>query len=172
MEYSIYCQFNRKDLAQYMSFIRRLRYRKLYTAMYVIVGIVLGLVAILTVYMGLQQKMTREMVLRVVLLFALAGLWLFSNELRIGMAMKGHKTTGPFTMRFTEEHIIHEMGETRMEWSYEGFTELYRYRGAYYLFISRTQPFIFPDRCFTKGDPAAFGAFIAEKTGLEVKEIK
>ena len=31
--------------------------------------------------------------------------------------------------------------------------------------------FILPERCFTQGDPAAFGRFMAEKTGLTVKEI-
>ena len=31
---------------------------------------------------------------------------------------------------------------------------------------------VIPERCFIQGDPAAFGAFLAEKTGLEVKEIK
>ena len=28
------------------------------------------------------------------------------------------------------------------------------------------------ERCFIQGDPAAFGGFLAEKTGLEVKEIQ
>lgn len=171
MEYTIYCQFDRKDLTQYMSFARRLRYQKLYTALYVVVVTVLALAALLMLYFGLRQNLTRDTVVRVVLLYALAGFWFLSNEFRISLALKGHRKTGPFTVRFTEKQIVFETGEKRTESSYEGFTELYQFRGTYYLFISRTQPFILPSHCFTQGDPAAFGAFLAEKTGLEVKEL-
>ena len=31
---------------------------------------------------------------------------------------------------------------------------------------------ILPERSFTKGEPAAFGPYTAEKTGKEMKEIK
>lgn len=171
MEYTIFCQYDRKDLAQYESFIKRLRYQKLYIAMYVIVGIVLALVALLALYLGLQQRLTRDIAVRVVLLFVLVGLWPLTKKLRIAMALKGHRKTGPFTMRFTEEHIVSESGERRTEIPYDGFTEFFRFRRTYYLFVSRNQPFIFPEHCFTQGDPAAFGAFISEKTGLEVKEV-
>ena len=50
---------------------------------------------------------------------------------------------------------------------------------AYYLLLEakvngKTEEkvsYILPVRCFIEGDPAAFGAFIFEKTGLECKEI-
>ena len=44
--------------------------------------------------------------------------------------------------------------------------------GIYLLWHSRTQFVTLPERCFTEGDPAAFGSFIEEKTGLKLKEIK
>ena len=42
----------------------------------------------------------------------------------------------------------------------------------YYLYVEKDQAIVLPERSFTRGDPAAFGPFIAEKTGLKIKEIK
>ena len=58
------------------------------------------------------------------------------------------------------------------KFAYSAFKELYHSEGAYYLYIDKAHAVVLPERCFTQGDPAAFGPFIAEKTGLEVKEIK
>ena len=58
------------------------------------------------------------------------------------------------------------------KFAYSAFKELYHSEGAYYMYIDKAHAAVLPERCFTQGDPAAFGPFIAEKTGLEVKEIK
>ena len=51
---------------------------------------------------------------------------------------------------------------------------------TYYLFRehedgewgSQRFSFIFPERCFSRGEPGDFGSFLKEKTGLEVTEIE
>ena len=58
------------------------------------------------------------------------------------------------------------------KFAYSAFKELYHSGAAYYLYIDKAHAIVLPERCFTQGDPAAFGSFIAGKTGLEVKEIK
>ena len=58
------------------------------------------------------------------------------------------------------------------QYAYTAFSALYHSRGNYYLYVDKGHAFVLPERCFTRGDPAEFGAFIAEKTGLEMKEIK
>ena len=74
-------------------------------------------------------------------------------------------------MAFTQEHVTIGTEEKKDAFPYVSFTELYRFRRSYYLFVDKNKPVILPERCFVEGDPAAFGAFLAEKTGLEVKEM-
>ena len=56
--------------------------------------------------------------------------------------------------------------------TYFAFSELCHSGRTYYLYVDRAHAFVLPERCFTQGEPAAFGPFIAEKTGLKMKEIK
>lgn len=55
---------------------------------------------------------------------------------------------------------------------YAGITDVYHNGNCFFLILPFRVGMILPERCFTQGDPAAFGAFLAEKTGLEIKEIK
>ena len=79
---------------------------------------------------------------------------------------------GHHEMRIEEDGILSETRLGQSWYEYGAIENAYHYNDAYYLFINRQQALVIPERCFTQGEPAAFGAFIAEKTGLEVKEIK
>ena len=74
--------------------------------------------------------------------------------------------------RFGDEEVQQKLNDMDGKFAYSAFKELYHSKGAYYLYIDKAHAVVLPERCFTQGDPAAFGRFIAEKTGLEVKEIK
>ena len=74
--------------------------------------------------------------------------------------------------RFEDEQIEAGFESMSAQYAYSAFTSLYHSRGIYYLYVDKGHAFVLPERCFTHGDPAAFGKFIAEKTGLEMKEIK
>jgi len=52
------------------------------------------------------------------------------------------------------------------------FCELYHSGRYFYLFVDKAHAIVLPERSFTQGDPAAFGPFVEEKTGLKMKEIK
>ena len=172
MEYTVYCEFDRKDIIQYESLIKRLRFRTFYLVMHIVVAVVLTGLLALTLYLAVQQTLSGEILIRVLLLFLLVGFWFLTRENRIRMALAGHKKTGSFTIGFTQEHVTIGTEEKKEAFPYDQFTELCRFRGSYYLFVDKNKPFILPERCFVEGDPAAFGAFLAEKTGLEIKEIK
>ena len=74
--------------------------------------------------------------------------------------------------RFGDEEVQQKLDDMDGKFAYSAFKELYHSGAAYYLYIDKAHAIVLPERCFTQGDPAAFGSFIAGKTGLEVKEIK
>ena len=55
---------------------------------------------------------------------------------------------------------------------YELLTLIARDGEYVYLYIDRWHFFFIPQRCVAEGDPATFLAFLSEKTGLKVTEIK
>ena len=56
-------------------------------------------------------------------------------------------------------------------YQYGAFESIFHGKEAFYLYLNRQQALVIPERCFTHGDPSAFGAFLAEKTGLTVEEV-
>ena len=103
-----------------------------------------------------------------------------------GLAFLMHRRSGKRfengTVAFETNGISFSSGDETERYGYGEISEVLHSAAnmAYYLFLehedrklgSQRFSFIFPERCFTQGDPAAFGAFLAGKTGLEVKEIK
>lgn len=86
------------------------------------------------------------------------------------------------TVAFEENGISLSSGEETERYGYGEISEVLHSSAdmAYYLFLehedgdlgSQRFSFIFPERCFSRGEPTAFGSFMSEKTGLEVTEIK
>ena len=84
---------------------------------------------------------------------------------------------------YFEEQGIRLCAETEeISCAYEDVLELLHNAGAgaYYAFIrlksddpkKQLLTLILCERCFVQGDPAAFGAFIFDKCGLKIEEIK
>ena len=61
-----------------------------------------------------------------------------------------------------QEHVYQRI-------EYAAIISIYHGKGCYF-FMSKFINVILPERCFVEGDPAAFGAFLEEKTGLKVKK--
>jgi len=57
-------------------------------------------------------------------------------------------------------------------YTWYAFGELVHSGRRYYLYVEKDRAIVLPERSFTRGDPAAFGPYIAEKTGLQMKDIK
>lgn len=85
---------------------------------------------------------------------------------------KTHKNDGINQIAFDENEVTQAGQVSRAQYDYSAFEQLYHYRGGYYLYINRQTALLIPERCYTQGDPAAFGSFISEKTGLQVEEVK
>ena len=115
----------------------------------------------------------------------LAALALVPLLVDFGLAFFMHRRTGRHfengMVAFEMNEISFISGEETERYGYGEISEVLHSDAnmAYYLFLehedrelgSQRFSFIFPERCFTQGDPAAFGPFLAEKTGLTVKEI-
>lgn len=97
---------------------------------------------------------------------------LFMPRLGAGVMAKTNKKLGICTMSFGEDEASVQSSSMRSVYLYDAFDSLYHAGDAFYLYLNRQQAIIIPERCFVEGDPAAFGDFISEKTGLELKEIK
>lgn len=55
--------------------------------------------------------------------------------------------------------------------NYAAFVKLMEDRKYFFLFVQKHAAHILPKADFMQGDPADFAAFIAEKTGIEVKRV-
>lgn len=72
---------------------------------------------------------------------------------------------------FCDETLLIQDALEEGKLGYAAFTKLVEDRKRYFLFVQKHAAYILPKSDFTEGDPAEFGAFIAEKTGLKVKRV-
>lgn len=103
-----------------------------------------------------------------------------------GLAFFMHRRSGNRfqngKVSFEESEIAFSSGEETERYRYGEISEVLHSAAnmAYYLFLEREDrelgsqrfSFIFPERCFSRGEPWAFGPFLKEKTGLDVTEIE
>ena len=172
MHFQIVLDYERKDFVQFYSFHRRLRYRLLYAIMNASIVLLLGVMIYLGIRLAVLRAWSGEILVRWLLVVALLAAWALLNRAKLTGAWKMQKEAGPVTLSFEEDLVRTESKNIREEIRYNVFIELYHEKNAYYLYTQKRRAMILPERCFTQGDPAAFGDFIAEKTGLEIKEIK
>ena len=96
----------------------------------------------------------------------------FVNRWMISRLYKANAGMLATEYRFGESGVRTGTGEASSIYTWAAFRELYHSKGVYYLFIDANHAMILPERSFTQGEPAAFGPYMAEKTGQEMKEIK
>lgn len=72
---------------------------------------------------------------------------------------------------FNDEAVLlqHALVESKLD--YAAFVKLVEDRKYFFLFVQKHEAHILPKADFTQGDPVDFAAFIAEKTGIEVKRV-
>lgn len=68
-----------------------------------------------------------------------------------------------------EAQVQNALEEAKL--GYGAFVKLMEDDKYFFLFVQKHAAHILPKADFTQGDPADFAAFIAEKTGLEVKQV-
>ena len=132
-----------------------------------------GLVAeIIVLRVWDNGPLVRRVGLYLILLLIWLVLWPLFQRILAGKMLETNSKQLNGTFLFTEDEIQESMEHMSGNYAYTSFWKIFHSQGIYFLYIDKGHVFILPERCFTQGDPAAFGSFIAEKTGLEVKEIK
>ena len=112
-----------------------------------------------------------------VLLFALCFFIYFvvSGKKRYAKAMMKNFSYYPelsSQTSFEEDGFRQEGDKLHRSYRYSWVKSIKHGHGFYQLSGEDSDLILLPERCFVEGDPAAFGAFLEEKTGLKIKEIK
>ena len=127
---------------------------------------------VLTILMATFRLWKTEAMLPYMIYLVFLIAWPLVNRFTMAQMYKANSSALKGVYRFGDDELQHEQNEMSGKYAYSAFKELYHSSSAYYIYIDKAHAIVLPERCFTQGDPAAFGAFLAEKTGLEVKEIK
>ena len=172
MQYRAELNYTLKDMRQFEKIHQKLRSRAAFVAARILLIVatlmVVGAGAALLYYRAFDAEMIRLYLLLVVLY----AFWLVMREIRVRAALKSLNAQGCITLTADEECMRAEAEALSTAIGYDGFCDLVHSGDTYYFYIDKRKAQILPERCFTEGDPAAFGAFIEQKTGLKIKEIK
>ncbi len=164
--------YTRRDMRQYDKAYKMLRNRFLTQAMNVLLTALVFIVTGGIVLLLVLDRLDGELAKYALIFFALIVLWVALNEFRFFETSRALNRQGPAVLSVDDGGVRVVMGGVRSEYEFDAFTDIARDRDAYYLYISKASAVMIPERCFTVGDPAAFGAYIEQKTGLKLKEIK
>ena len=75
------------------------------------------------------------------------------------------------TARFTEEDYVHTTPVSESRWRYGQIQAICETEDYFLLLLSRRHGQVYSKAGFTRGDPEAFRAFLAARTGLPVRAV-
>ena len=163
--------YTRRDLRQFGKVHQKHRHRAVYTVTKIV--LILGIVMVLGAGAALLalRAFDREMQVLYLAVCVLLAIWLLTRALRVGTSLNNLMAQGVMTLTADEDGVHTAAGSVSSTFGYDSFCDLVRSGETYYLYLDRRKTLILPMRCFTEGDPRAFGTFMEGKTGLTVKEI-
>ena len=156
-----YRRFYRTALRQNYAGVRR---------MLLAVWVIALLLFVLTLVSTLKNPDPMRLPVNVMFLLVILvyPLWMTSST-RKRTFLSYESSVGHPRLMFEEDGIRRDSGE---RFRYEDVTGLFHSGDAWFVTLKNSRGYIFTLRGFVEGDPAAFGAWIADKTGLVMKEIK
>ena len=172
MDYQAELTYTLKDFRQFEKVHQKLRTKSLYVLAKILMAAATGMLVFLLVFATVRGLWQTDLAPYILLLLVMFPFYFLLKEVRVRAALKAANAQGPVRIRADETGVHAEAKGISSDFAYTAYCNLAYCRGTWYLYLNKRQAQILPERCFTQGDPAAFGAFIAEKTGLEVKEIK
>ena len=172
MAFAMHVEYEKADFVAYAKAHTRVKNRK-NRVLQIVLAVLCGLLAISMILFWLSfGYLSTEMIILLILMPILGSEMLWLPQLLAVAMGKTYRKMGSIEMIFDEKEVNLQRAVESTVYQYAAFESLYHGAGAYYLYLNRAQALVIPERCFTQGDPAAFGAFLAGKTGLKVKEIK
>ncbi len=172
MAFAMRVEYEKADFEAYVKAHSKTKNKK-NRILQIVLAILCGLLAVaILLFWRSYGTLSAEMIVLLILLPILGTEMLWLPRILARTMMKTYKRLGSIEMRFGENEVSVQREVESTVYQYGAFDSLYHEKGAYYLYLNRQQALVIPERCFTQGDPAAFGPFLTEKTGLEIKEIK
>ena len=173
MDFEVKTDLSREDFQAYYHFNQRVHapfvywFGKIGGIVAILAAIVLTVDIVVNRLWGNREIMTPYCIF-IALLIALP----FVNRWMITRFYKANSSMLKAKYRFGGSGVRTGTNDVSSIYTWSAFRELYRSKGCYYLYVDQNRAMILPERSFTQGDPADFGAYMAEKTGKEMKEIK
>lgn len=172
MKFTMHVEYEKTDFLAYSKAHSKAKNKK-NRILQIVLAVLCALLAIAMLFFRLCfGYLTTEMIVLLVLMPILGAEMLWLPQILALSMLKTYRKMGSIEMRFDENDVSVQREVESTVYQYGAFDSLYHGVGAFYLYLNRQQALVIPERCFTQGDPAAFSAFLNEKTGLEVKEIK
>ena len=171
MRFTMHVEYEKADFLAYAKAHNKVKNKK-NRILQIVLAALCGLLAFgMLLFWRSFGYLSTEMVVLLVLLPLLGAEMLWLPRILALSMVKTYRKIGSIDMCFGENEVSVQRAVESTVYQYGAFDSLYHGEGAFYLYLNRQQALVIPERCFTQGDPAAFGAFLTEKTGLTVKEI-
>ena len=172
MQFTMHVEYEKTDFLAYSKAHSKAKNKK-NRVLQIVLAVLCALLAAAMLFFWLSfGYLTTEMIVLLVLMPILGAEMIWLPQILALSMLKTYRKMGSIEMRFDENEVSVQRAVESTVYQYGAFDSLYHGEGAFYLYLNRQQALVIPERCFTQGDPAAFGAFLAGKTGLEVREIK
>ncbi len=172
MQFRAELNYTMQDIRQFQTLHKKQRRKGWYYVLWVYFAVAVLVILVSTAFLFFRHAWKPELTRYFLLLALFLVLWFILRYYSLRAAWKSANSHG-CTYVTADENGVHVKAEMiTSEFGYASFCNLFHYKGTYYLYIDKIKAQIIPERCFTGGDPAAFGKFIEEKTGLTMKEIK
>ena len=171
IQYQAYTVLTQADIKNYLRFWHRWAQRKAYFRMIFVLAVMfIALLTFTILWDGFSLAAFQKY--SVFWGLFLGVVYVFYALHRIDAKRAQVLTKYSFLRIFRDDAIESILPDVYQRFEYAAVQSLCHQNHCWYLVMSVNTVIILPERSFTQGDPAAFGTFIAEKTGLEVKEIK
>ena len=171
MAFAMHVEYEKADFVAYIKAHDKTKNRKQRISQFILAGLCF-LLEIPMILLCVAGEPGTHIIVLMVLMPILGGEMLLMPWILAATMAKTYRKTGSIDLCFGEEDVSARRTVESTVYQYGAFESIFHGKEAFYLYLNRQQALVIPERCFTHGDPAAFGAFLAEKTGLEVKEIK
>ena len=160
-----------KDVRQYWKVHQLFRGKALYYISWLLIAVVICLVISAGAMLLVYRLWNGELVWYYVIILIVLVLYYAVREFRVRSTLKSLRAQGMITMTAGEDGMHAEAEALSSDYSYRAFQDVARFKETYYLYVDRRRALILPDRCFTEGDPADFGVFLEQKTGIMIRDI-
>ena len=122
------------------------------------------------ILIALERRVTLESGAALVLGLFCVCFWLFGKKLTARLTQKqNEKLSHDVTVVVDDTGIRIQSAQANSAYRFEAIESIYRWREAWYFYVDAMHAQMLPFRCFTEGDPALFGDYLSEKTGLPVQ---